>query len=73
MAECELDCGGYRSPTTRSEWYRGGRTSTGGSDCCGGDITPTARSDLANKIMGNIHTVKGTMVSKECQVLQIAI
>jgi len=65
-AECELECGGDKTPTARSEWYCGRRRSTGGSDYCGGERTPTARSDLENKIMDNLQRVEGTMVTKEC-------
>lgn len=73
MAKCELDYDGNRTPTARFEWYYGGRTSTGGFECCDNDKTPTSRYDLANMIMGDLQRVKGTMVSKECQVIQIAI
>ena len=53
--------------------YDGNRTPTVESDLHYDDRIPTARSNLEDKIVGDLQRAKGNMVTKEFQVIQIVI
>jgi len=71
-AESELHCND-KTPIVGSDWCGGDRTLIVRSEVYYGSRTPIAGSDLEDKIMGDLQRAEGTMVTKECQVLQIAI
>lgn len=64
---------GDKTPTAGFDLDGGSQTPNIGFDLDGDSQTPTTGSNLKEKVEGDLQIAKGTMVTKECQGLQIAI